>query len=419
MKDNETRTRDAQMILSGLVSELPGMVFRCRSDPWWTMTYLSEGCEKLTGYSSEELIDNRGRSYVQLIHPADRPRVRKKVEESLAENSPYEIIYRLLSPGKQKWVWERGHGVDSNGEYGIIEGFVTDVTKKIKEGGNLRGREEKSPELSVLMDIVQDVASTLELETLLGKILDKLGTVLEYDAASILTLEEDILEVSAYRGPIDQEKARNISFQLEEAGANREVIARGEPVVIDDVRSDEPLARELRKTAGEDLTSTFDYLRCWMGIPLILKNTVLGMLTLDHKKPRYYSFRDAEVALAFANQVAIAIENARLYKREKERLETSERRRCVAESLRETLSALNSNQSLETILDTLLDQSLKSLEADGAAVYRVEEDESGSEDLAVEVTAKNMPEEFWDVSSFSIVKSEMQSDLSKGGPLAV
>jgi len=406
-------------ILADLIEDLPGMTFRCRADSLWTMTFVSKGCAELTGHSPRSLVNNEGVSYVELIHPSDRPLVRREIEEALEEDEPYEVIYRLNCEGKTKWVWERGHQVPSSGDYVTIEGVITDITDRIEERASLVSQSKKPPELSALMGIAQDVASTLELEPLLGKILDKLGTVLEYDAASIMTLEGDTLEVAAYRGPIDQEKALELEFSLEKAGANREVIRRKEPVVVGDIRSDEPLASEIRKTAREKSNDSFDYLKCWLGVPLIYQDEVLGMLTLDHREADYYSFRDAEVAMAFANQVGVAVENARLYEAERDRLETSERRRRVAEGLRETMGIINSNQSLDRVLETVLDQIYRLLDADSGAILRLEKDDSGENGFVGQLTTKNAPEEFQKVDKISLSDSDLDQKTRKGQPLVI
>lgn len=409
-------------ILSALIEKLEGMTFRCYCDSHWTMSFVSSGSTELTGYSPQELLENRGISYAQLIHPTDRPMVRREVEEAHAEGAPYDVIYRLLTPRGEKWVWEKGRKVgiqDEGGERKVVEGFVTNITERIQDGAELDPRTSKSPELLALMDIAQDVASTLELENLLGKILGKLKTVLDYDAASIMKLEGKDLEVMAYRGPIEHEKAMEISFSLEEAEANREVIDRKEPVLIDDIMGDDPLARGIRETAGDELENTYDYLRCWMGVPLIVKDDVIGMLTLDHKEKCYYSFQDKEVALAFANQVGVAIENAQLYQAEKERLASSERRRQVAEGLRETMSVVNSSQSLDMVLDTTLDQIYRLLDADSAVIFRLEEKLVEEEAIVARLTTKNPPDGFREVDEVSLSFSDLNQKILDRKPLVL
>lgn len=407
--------RKSAKILSGLLSELPAMTFKCRVDPQWTIIYVSEGSKELTGYSARDLVNNNSVAYVDLIHPTDRPVVRETIEESLAQGESYEVVYRLQGANGEKQVWERGHAYSGEEHSKGLEGVIMDITTRkefISQG-------KTTPQISALMGIARDVASTLELEPLLGKILDKLNTVLEYDAASIMKLEGDVLNVSAYRGPIQQQKALEMSFPLQQAGANREVIRRKEPIVVGDIHSDEPLASEFRSAAGAELENAFSYLRCWLGVPLIYQDEVLGMLTLDHTEPNHYSYPDAEMAMAFANQVSLAIENARLYEREKERLATSEQKRLIAEGFRETVSALNSNQSLDMVLDTVLDQTFRTLGAGGAAIYQLERLETQPDLLLASIVSKNMPEEFTNVDSITFDKSKIHDQILQKLPLSI
>jgi len=181
--------------------------------------------------------------------------------------------------------------------------------------------EERTRQLSTLLEVSRNVASTLELKPLLGLILDQLKVVVDYDGAAVMALEGEDLTTLAYRGPIPQEKALQLRFPLERARVNREVIRRREPVIIPNVWGDAPLARAFQETAGGRFETTFGYIRSWMGIPLMVKERVIGMLTLDHSEPNYYWPQQAELALAFANQAAVAIENAHLFEAEQRRVE--------------------------------------------------------------------------------------------------
>jgi two-component system nitrate/nitrite sensor histidine kinase NarX len=211
-----------------------------------------------------------------------------------------------------------------------LEGFITDITERVTAQQNLEQRvDERTRELSTLLDISQNLASTLDLEPLLDLILDQLGSVVAYDAASIMILDQEILKLLAYRGPIRREEALQIRFSIHEARANREVIQRRKPVIIADVRGKGDLAHAIRETAGDELKTTYGYLRCWMGVPLIVKDQVVGMLTLDHKEPGYYASPQAELAMAFASQAALAIENARLYQQAEQAAVTHERNRLA------------------------------------------------------------------------------------------
>lgn len=141
----EQELRENQRMLSTLLSNLPGMAYRCRNDRDWTMEFVSQGCLSLTGYDPEYLIDNAGLSYNDLIHPEDRAHVREAVQAGLAADAPFRIVYRIIATnGMVKWVWEQGRGVlASDGTLIAIEGFITDVTEHKNAVEALRSSEER------------------------------------------------------------------------------------------------------------------------------------------------------------------------------------------------------------------------------------------------------------------------------------
>jgi signal transduction histidine kinase len=92
--------------------------------------------------------------------------------------------------------------------------------------------------------------------------------------------------------------------------------------------------------AGIPLSSTVFYRsRSWIGIPLILRNRVTGLLSLTHEEPGYYTETHARLAQAITNQIAIAIENARLYEQAQD-LATLEERNRIARELHDSVTQL-------------------------------------------------------------------------------
>ncbi|MGQ9561918.1 MAG: sensor histidine kinase [Thermogutta sp.] len=116
--------------LSAILQVLPGLVYRCRNDPQWTMEFISDGCRELTGYSPEDLVGNRRLAYAEMIVPEDRDSVWQGVQAAIAEKRPYRLVYRIrTADGQIKWVWEQGRGVfDEEGEVLFLTGYITDVT---------------------------------------------------------------------------------------------------------------------------------------------------------------------------------------------------------------------------------------------------------------------------------------------------
>lgn len=130
--------------LMTLLSNLPGMAYRCSNDTHWTMEFVSDGCRKVTGYEASALVYNKDISYNDLIEPKDRSRVRMQIAESLRTGTHFELTYRIrTASGEVRWVWERGIAVPSSDEASreVIEGFITDITQMKTTERKLRERE--------------------------------------------------------------------------------------------------------------------------------------------------------------------------------------------------------------------------------------------------------------------------------------
>jgi len=133
-KRAEAALRESERRLATLLSNLPGMAYRCANDPDCTMEFVSEGCFALTGYTPADLIHNARISYAQVIHPEDRAPTREQVQNALQENRPFQMTYRITcADGKEKWVWEQGRGVFAeDGTLVALEGFITDITDRVR-----------------------------------------------------------------------------------------------------------------------------------------------------------------------------------------------------------------------------------------------------------------------------------------------
>ena len=125
---------ESERRLSTLMANLPGMAYRCLNDEFWTMKFVSDGCFDLTGFPPDHLLENHRTNYAELIHPDDRQMVRDKIQSSLERRSQFNLTYRIhTASGKEKWVLEIGQGVFSDtGDLLAIEGFITDITERIK-----------------------------------------------------------------------------------------------------------------------------------------------------------------------------------------------------------------------------------------------------------------------------------------------
>lgn len=137
------RLKKSRKRISMLLGSMPGMAYKCEIGDKWIMKYASRGCTKLTGYGSEDLINNVRADYANLIVPEDMARIRPEIMRAIESGKPYNLTYRIIdATGQQKWVWDQG-SPSGNAKIGDkkrrLEGFITDIT----ESKNLEVENQK------------------------------------------------------------------------------------------------------------------------------------------------------------------------------------------------------------------------------------------------------------------------------------
>lgn len=144
-KQVELALRESERQLSSLIENLPGFVYRCRYDENWTMLYVSSQCNSVTGFNSNDFVLNRRVSFNDIIKKEYQQTVFENWETAVRERKVFEMEYPVLTAGgEEKWLWERGTGVYNNaGELLFLEGYIEDVTERVKAEAELRESEKK------------------------------------------------------------------------------------------------------------------------------------------------------------------------------------------------------------------------------------------------------------------------------------
>jgi len=105
-------SNDSSRLAISLLRNIPGVLYRCANDAAWTMEYISNEIESLSGYPAEDFVDNSVRTYSSIIHPGDSYHVLRAVNEGVTAKRPYEIAYRIHhADGSVRNVYERGRGI--------------------------------------------------------------------------------------------------------------------------------------------------------------------------------------------------------------------------------------------------------------------------------------------------------------------
>lgn len=139
--------------LKSIMTNSPGIFYRCQNDSDWTMIFISEQIKNLSGYSDSDFIENKTRSYTSIIHPDDRALVDKTIKKALSEKKPYDIEYRIIDKQNQiKWVYEKGHGIfNEKNEPIFLDGMILDIDEKKRTEKDLEERNKELEKLNKLM----------------------------------------------------------------------------------------------------------------------------------------------------------------------------------------------------------------------------------------------------------------------------
>ena len=154
--------------LETLISNLPGIVYRCENDPAWPLEFVAGECEEITGYDAATLESDGVVWGADVLHPDDRERLWETTQSALNDGEPFEVTYRIrTADGEIRWMWERGRAIGGDGDdSGCIEGFITDVTERKERERELA---ETSARLEALVGNSPDMIDVLDPE---GRIVD-------------------------------------------------------------------------------------------------------------------------------------------------------------------------------------------------------------------------------------------------------
>jgi PAS domain S-box-containing protein len=174
--------------------------------------------------------------------------------------------------------------------------LFTEAEARAKEAEDLREESE------IIRKASAAIVSTLNQDEVIELILEQLNEVVEYDSASVLLNREDEMEIVGGRGFPNSKEIIGIRFPLI-GTPNAIVLEQKGPYILDN---------------APEVFEAFRHhphfpIKSWMGIPIIVKDEIIGMLALDSHTDGRFDIKDARLASIFADQVAIALENARLF----------------------------------------------------------------------------------------------------------
>ena len=304
-----------------IVTDLAGNIVRLND-----ATMALHGCSHKEELTGSRLLD--------FVAEQDRNRIMETMERAFEHGRSSSLEYLLLTKNDREIPAELSTALLKD-KSGKPAGFIT-ITKDITQ--RKRAEEEilqRTRELAALHQVLTAITQTLDIDRVLREIASQVGAALESNYTSIVMVNEDgslgvgseefvdIPPLSAR--PQLQGVTRRIvditpsPISARPHGVTRKIITGGGPTVIDDVDAVEG-TNPILVAAG---------IKSYAGVPIKAKEAIIGVLFVHSTRRNAFHGR-VQLLIAFADEAAIAIENARLYKeastvgalREADRLKT-------------------------------------------------------------------------------------------------
>jgi PAS domain S-box-containing protein len=214
-------------------------------------------------------------------------------------------------------------------------------------------------QVQVLHEAAEIINRSLDLDQILTLLLDQLARLVSYDSSTVYLIDNGTLHVVARQGFESDLKSKHSIRDYAENTIWTAITHQKRPLIIPNVR-DGPRWQTL---------SELEHVHSWMGIPIIAREWVWGILTLAKEEPEFYGQQEAELATTIARYAAAAIENAQLYASAHHLGQTHQTRAVQLASLQATSLRLSSTFDIDIVLRTLAEGALELTPADDTHIY--------------------------------------------------
>jgi PAS domain S-box-containing protein len=323
-KQAEQALQESEERFRKLAENASDLIYRIRYKPEVAIDFISPSMQTILGYSLEEF-NADPQLGEKIVHPDDRERnqaVGQAFVQSPYTPTPAHTVRYLHKDGHVVWLEHRFAPVfDAEGALIAVEGMARDITERVEAYLTLEQRvEERTREIErrrqvaeSLRDILAVLNSNLPLEAVLDNIVAQAGRLLGADAVAIYRLEDA-------QTPLAIKAVHGLESAVPDA-APQALIPAGQSAIGQALERRQPVA--IANVTG---VSAYHAL---LAVPLIVKDQVYGGIILYYPEPREFAEEEIGLAVGFADQVALALENARLREETEQAAAAAERNRLA------------------------------------------------------------------------------------------
>ena len=192
-----------------------------------------------------------------------------------------------------------------NDDIRLLNTFAQQATIAIQNARLFKDAKRRAEEAETLRRAGAAVTKTLNQNEAIKLILEQLAFVVPYDSASVLLFMQGKLKIVGGHGFKNIEPVLGMEFPLTRDNPGAVVYLDKKPLIINDIQARYPVSNQI--------PNSDEAVESWLGVPLIIQDRTIGILSLDAHQKFKFSQDHARLVTAFADQVSIALENARLY----------------------------------------------------------------------------------------------------------
>ncbi len=315
-------------------------------------TYVSPSALALTGYAPE-LFRTGQINLIDLVHLDDRPRVETLLDMAMQGVSGDDAQFRLVRhDGEERWLslsWATIR--DAAGRHIGVQAIARDVTPRKRSEAAIF---QRSQELAALNLIASRVNQSLDLDTTLSDALDALMETLSIEFGVIYVVDGDRAVARAWRG---------FGADTAQRATLRALLLSDAPwlnhFAVHHDWLDDTLA-PFHAVAEASLAPA------WLVAPLRERDTLRGALVLASRVPYRFGENETILIRTVADQIGVAVTNARLY-------EEARRRVDELALLNEVGRALTSTLDLDEVLRVIMEEAVGIVQGEAGSVLLLDE----------------------------------------------